>query len=191
MLDYAGHGEHPVKINDSTRSMQITEVRFAYETLAKTYENIIVIGGSFGGYLAANLLDLGPKAAVLRVPAIYNEQQDDTKYADVYDNEEDYANRYSRENFGRIVTDRTLSLVANFSNMIYVVRHENDVIIPKWIPDLYFNTAKRGNYLLVPGAEHAPKTLADAGMAAKYYEYIEKMVVDIIYWEMLAAKNKL
>lgn len=77
MLNYVGHGAHPTPLDDSIRAQQLAECLAAYDALiAQGYQHIIVIGGSFGGYMAALLTgQRSPAAVVLRAPALYPDQE--------------------------------------------------------------------------------------------------------------------
>lgn len=71
MLNYAGHGNHPIALDDATREQQFKEVLSVYDELVRLgYKKIITIGGSFGGYMAALLASKRPlEVLVLRAPA--------------------------------------------------------------------------------------------------------------------------
>jgi len=196
MMEFAGFGQHPIALGDSTKAQQIVEARYFYDFLREEYKKIIVIGGSFGAYVAAQLSDKNPAAIVLRVPAIHDDQHEYIPYRrlkeDGNDDDKDYARLYAErwnENAPHVF-DKTLKPLGEYEGMVYVIRHENDEEVPRWIPDLYFQTAKRGNYMLVPGAGHAPMT-TNAAAPQKYYDYIEKMVTDIVGLEIMAKEKEL
>ena len=185
MMETAGHGQHPVSLDDSTKDQQIAEVQYFYDFLNKEYENIIVVGGSFGGYLAGQLAVKSPAALVLRIPAIYDDREKDIPFGVLQDSD-DYAERWN-QNVDHVL-DSSLKPLSKYRGMVYVVRHENDECIPRWIPDLYFRTAPRSNYLLVPTVGHWPRKAAEP---QKYYNYIEKMVTDIVGLEIMAKEKEL
>lgn len=160
ILNYAGHGNHLVKIEDATRRQQLGQVIGVYDELAKMgYSKFIIYGGSFGAYMAALLA--GQRTAeslILRVPAYYPESEFDTPFRDTIS-----ATRYSDQLFYTDVVakgdpNHAIKSVSQFKGYTYIMEHAQDEVIHPSVPRAYFEAAKYGNYIIIPGAPHSPKT---------------------------------
>ncbi len=178
ILDYAGHGSHPVPLEETTRQQQFNEVCMAFDTLkAEGYENIIVAGMSFGGYMAALLAaEREPSAIILRAPAIYK----DDEFSLPYPERQGYRDQ-EYEALKATITPESdmaaLHAISRFDGTVYVVEHEIDSVIPRNIPRAYFAVAKRGNYLVVPATDHA---VAKMPQPEKHDAYIERLIASIV-----------
>ena len=178
-LDYAGHGLHEVSLEESTRKQQHDEVVAVFDELKKRgYEKIIVIGGSFGGYMAALLLGKRPAhTAVLRVPAIYDDDEFELPHKETKRWQNPDAYQRDKATAPYIQDNEAVRSVAGFDGFIYVVEHELDEQVPRVMPQTYFNNAKHGNYLIVPKTSHSPKLMKHP---EKHFAYIENFVIAII-----------
>lgn len=178
-LDFAGHGLHKLPIEESTRQQQIDEVVAVYDELKGLgYENIIAIGGSFGGYLAALLTgEREVHTAVLRVPAIYDDTELRTPHKDTKRWQNPKAYYAHRENAKYIKDNKAVRSISDFDGFTYVIEHELDEQVPRVMPKTYFKAAKRGNYLIVPQAMHSPKLMPNSEI---YFAYIEHLVISIL-----------
>lgn len=182
MLDYAGHGSHPVSLNDSTKQAQQIEVLAAYDQIEKMgYKHLIVIGGSFGGYMAALLAGKrNPAAIVLRAPAAYPDHEFELPYTQTAESDKRYS---SILNVDEELTSNAFSAIAHYDGSVYICEHEKDEVVPRAIPREYFKRAQRGNYLLVPNTKHSPKTMQNP---EKHFAYIEHLLVSIVKAVQLA-----
>ena len=179
MLDYAGHGSHHVLLDDATREQQFNEVVGVYDELIKLgFKKIIVIGGSFGGYMAA-LLAGKPyiETLVLRAAANYPEEEFKLAFRDTSVGRKDFENFLYRQNIDEHYTNDAIESVRGFDGETYVIQHENDEVINSSIPKSYYNAAKHGNYIVIPKVKHSPKLMSDPG---KYFELIELWLTTII-----------
>ncbi len=178
-LDYAGHGLHKVPLEESTRKQQYEEVVAVFDELTKRgYKNIIVIGGSFGGYMAALLV--GPRpvhTAVLRAPAIYADDEFDVphKLTKRWQNPDVYQQEKATEPY--VQDNAAVRAVHEFDGFTYILEHELDEQVPKIMPQMYFKNAKHGNYIIIPNAMHSPKLMKKP---QPHFEYIEHIVISII-----------
>jgi esterase/lipase len=179
MIDYAGHGNHSIGINESTKQMQLIEVVAAYDELKQHgYQNIIVIGGSFGGYMAALLGQERELAAiVLRAPAIYPDDEFSLNYSQTKRYEDDGAYKKFYENNELHSNNRAFQAIKKYQGPVYVLEHELDSIIPPEIPQTYFKNAMHGNYIRIPNTDHSPKFMPNP---QKHYIYIEHILASII-----------
>lgn len=179
MLNYAGHGNHLVPLADATRQQQFNEVVGVYDQLKELgFKKIIVIGGSFGGYMAALLASKRTlETLVLRVPANYPEEEFELAYKDTSAGRKDKSHYLYRQNIDEHYTNNAVESVRNFAGQTYVIEHEKDEVVHSSIPKSYYNAAKHGNYLVIPGVKHSPKMMPNP---EKYFALIELWLVAII-----------
>lgn len=189
MLNFAGHGDHPVTLEESTRAQQQNEVISAYDELKRMkYKNIIVIGGSFGGYMAALLAGKRKlTAVVLRAPGAYPDNELDLPYNQTLESvqssgEEFLDFRRSSEFYKQSIAHKAL---ASHEGVSYIIEHELDTIVPPAVPRSYFQVAQHSNYLVVPNTEHSPKLMSEP---KKHFAYIEYLLVSIIKLVQLTPK---
>jgi pimeloyl-ACP methyl ester carboxylesterase len=186
-LDPAGHGRHQLPMEQSTRKQQLEEATAVFDELKKRgYEGIIVIGGSFGGYLAALLVAERPvHTVVLRVPANYPDDEFDLPYVQTLERRQDYAayikGRGSDEMLAHSAATRAIQA---YDGLVYVLEHELDETVPAKIPKSYFAAAKKGNYLIVPKTKHSPKLMSNP---AAHYAYVEHLLAAIVQAVQLQA----
>lgn len=187
-LDFAGHGLHKTPIEESTRQQQLDGVIAVYDELRKhCYNKVIVIGGSFGGYLAALLTGLRPvHAAVLRVPAMYADNELKTPHRETKKCKNPLRDQQDEANDSYIKDNQAVRSIRQFEGSTYVLEHELDEQVPKIMPKTYFANAKHGNYLLIPQATHSPKLMPNP---KKYYNYIEHWLMSIL--EAIQLEDKL
>lgn len=178
-MDPAGHGLHKLALDDSTRKQQHEEVIAMFDEIKKLgYEKIIVIGGSFGGYMTALLCGKRPvHAAVLRCPANYPDNEFEKKFNDTLRSKDYAAYTELKESDGLLMDSEATKAVANFDGFVYVLEHELDEVIPAKVPKRYFAVAKHGNYLIIPKTKHTPKVMKDP---QEHFAYIEQIIVSLI-----------
>lgn len=178
-LDYAGHGLHKLPIEQSTRKQQLDEAIAVYDELIKCgYKKIIVIGGSFGGYIAALLVGKrSAHAAILRVPAIYDDSELELPHSQTkrWENPDTYQQDKSAAAY--IQDNEAVRSITKFDGFVYVIEHELDEQVPRIMPKTYFENAKHGNYLIIPKTKHSPKLMANP---RPHYDYAEHWVVSIL-----------
>ncbi len=180
-LDYAGHGLSKTELDDSTRQQQHEELAAVFDELKQHgFEKIIVIGGSFGGYMTALLTGVRPvHAAVLRCPANYPNQEMDIPYKDTLRaRSEGYAAYMETEQAdNEMLHSKASAAIANYDGFTYILEHELDEVVPAKIPKHYFAIAKHGNYFIVPKTKHSPKLMPSP---KPHFEYIEHLVIAVI-----------
>lgn len=180
MLEYAGHGHHPVPLEETTREQQHLEVVAAYDELkARGYKKIIAIGGSFGAYMAALLAGKRElHSIILRAPAIYDDERFSTLRKD--------RGRIGYDGLKNLVKEHpelsALEAIRKFPKSVYVIEHELDSVIPKEVPQAYFEAAKHGNYLIVPATDHSPKLMSDP---ERHALYIETLLISLVKTTLL------
>lgn len=189
MMNYAGHGTHPTPLSDSTRAHQFAECIAAYDELtAQGYQNIIVIGGSFGGYMAALLAgQRNPAAIVLRAPAIYPDEEFELPFSKTTPWDETFDDHAAfRRSISKGSSLAALHAIKTYDGPVWVMEHELDTVVPRSVPQAYFGVAKHGNYLLVQNTEHSPKTMPNP---SQHFAYIEHWIVSIIQAVLLTPES--
>lgn len=178
-FDYAGHGKHTVKLEDSTRHQQHNEVVAVFDALKERgYKKIIVIGGSFGGYMAALLTGVRPvHAVVLRAPAMYADIEFKTRHAETAKWKNPDRHQYDKATDAYINDNEAVRAIQKFEGFTYVLEHELDEQVPRVMPRTYFDNAKYGNYFIIPKTKHSPKLM---GNPQPHFDYIEHIVISII-----------
>lgn len=182
-LDYAGHGLSKVALDDSTRQQQHEELVVIFDELKRYgFKKIIVVGGSFGGYMTALLTGVRPVyTAVLRCSANYPNEESDISYKDTKRARAkagDYAAYMaSKESNEDMLNSKASAAIAEYDGFTYVLEHEFDEVVPAKVPQHYYALSKYGNYLIIPNTPHSPKTTDDP---ASRFAYIEHTVVSII-----------
>lgn len=187
-LDYAGHGRHQVKLDDSTRHQQHNEVVAVFDELKKRgFKKVIVIGGSFGGYMAALLAGVRPiHAVVLRAPAMYVDTEFDTRHAETAKWKNPDRDQHDKATDAYINDNEAVRAIQKFEGFTYVLEHELDEQVPQAMPRTYFENAKYGNYFIIPKTKHSPKLMDNP---QPHFAYIEHVVISII--EAIKLENGL
>lgn len=178
-LDYAGHGLSNCDIEESTREQQLNEVIALFDELKSMgFQNITVVGGSFGGYMAALLVGKRPvSAVVLRAPAAYTDLEFDIPHKDTRKWHEVDVNTRANEAEQFIADNMGIKSLKTFDGFTYVLEHELDEQVPQIMPRAYYECARHGNYLIIPRTEHSPRKMKNP---KPHFDYIEHTVVSII-----------
>ncbi len=178
-MDPAGHGLHKLSLDESTRKQQHEEVVAIFDEIKKQgYERIIVIGGSFGGYLTALLCGKRPvHTAVLRCPANYPDDELEKQFKETLRSKDYEAYTKLKEHDEMLLKSEATEGIANFDGFVYVLEHELDEVVPAKVPKQYFKDAKHGNYLIIPKTKHSPKVMKDP---QAHFLYIEHTIVALV-----------
>lgn len=146
VFDYSGHGESNFPLSKTRPAQHFLEVICAYDYLRENYPNaeIIVMGASYGGYMAAILNQFRPvKRQVIRVPGLYK-PEDFYSYAPDWRNDSLY--EYRRD--PKLVASNPLFKKAKeYKGTTLVVVHEKDEQIPSFITDEYIKAYEADVYL--------------------------------------------
>ncbi|MBP9667302.1 hypothetical protein KBD87_00640 [Candidatus Saccharibacteria bacterium] len=179
MLNYAGHGDNPIALSDATRTQQFDEVCAVYDELKKLgYRKIIANGGSFGGYMIALLTGARPlEAAVLRAPANYPDNEFQLPYRDTAAGKDVAKHNLYLQQISPEYRNTAVDTLANYDGPTFVVEHGADEVIHSPIPKSYYNVAKHGSYIVIPGLKHAARDMPNP---AHYYAIVEAWVETII-----------
>ena len=180
ILNYAGHGDHPVALKDATREPQFDEVCAVYDELTRMgFSKIIVIGCSFGAYMAALIAKARkPEAIVLRAPANYKEEEFSLPYDETIEGRDEAARDLYRQSIDNDYSNNAVEAIKQFGGATYIIEHEKDSVINASIPKSYFNGAKNGNYIMIRGLDHSPMMMKNPKL---YINIIERWLQTIIY----------
>ena len=180
MLNYAGHGNNPIQLDDASRSQQFAEVCAVYDQLlARGYTKIIASGGSFGAYMAALLAgNRELQSIVLRAPAIYEDAEFELPFAQTRGKSD---KGYKIDPWRSSVSDETPSIaldnVRNFTGNTFVFEHEFDEVVSQNVPKAYSAVARHSNYIVIRDCKHSPKLMENP---EHYYQIIEKWLETVI-----------
>lgn len=179
MLNYAGHGNHPMTLGDATREQQLNEVRDVYDAVAKLgFKKFIVVGGSFGAYMAALLVkERAAETVVLRVPATYADEEYTLPFSKTRSGLSEERRDIWRDNLDKNTANAAFTAIRDFPGDVFVMEHELDTVVHKSLPLTYYALAKHGNYIVVRDCDHSPKLMPNP---QKYFAIIENWVVTII-----------
>lgn len=144
-FDYSGLGESLVKTEQTTASQHLNDAIACYDWLVNSgFKNIVCIGTSYGGYLAAHLWQLRTvNHLVLRAPAINPEEYFNyprTKY-----NREE---QMSLRNDTVALSNHPLIIQCNkYTGKSLVVVHGKDEAIPITTTDAYIKALRADVYV--------------------------------------------
>ncbi len=131
ILNYAGHGNHLVPLEQATRKQQFEEVCAVYDELVnRGFDKIIVIGGSFGGYMAALLAgSRKPQTVILRAAANYKDEEFDYPYAETTESKEGETKDLYRQSIDTTHTNMATEALKSFNGTSYIIEHEADTLL--------------------------------------------------------------
>lgn len=142
IFDYSGHGESPLQLKDTSPAQHFLEVITVFDWMKKKYSKakIVVMGSSYGGYLATQLTKYRKFGVlVLRVPAIYHPSDFYTLWRDMYSDLRRLAYLKDKE---AVKKHPLLKPASEFSGKTLLVVHGKDEIIPKALTDIYADVFK-------------------------------------------------
>jgi len=149
-----------------------------YDELVRLgYTNIIVVGTSFGGYMAALLAAQRLiYTLVLRAAANYADDELELPYTKTREVREHSTPIY-RQDLPKTFTNRALDAVRQFDGQTYVIEHEADEVIHASIPRSYFAAARHGNYMVIPKLTHSPRSMPNP---EAYFALVEFWIAAIV-----------
>jgi uncharacterized protein len=157
-FDLRGHGSTQEQQHTVTREDSLKDVLAAYDALAGQRgvdpESILVIGSSYGGYLAAILTELRPvRWLALRVPALYKDED----WALPKEELRKYGLAEYRRGPVKPDENRALKACAAFEGDVLILESEHDDIVPHPVIENYrnaFGKAHSLTYRVIEGADH-------------------------------------
>lgn len=158
IFDFRGCGESDGDFSKQTISMGYEDTVAGYEFLKKhplcDRSRIGVFGGSFGGYQAALLAGQYPiTSLVLSVPAIYQDE-----WWGLVPETLDPEKRALYNLKSGFEKTKAIKAIQKYQGKILVIEHEKDEVVPRRIPESYFDNtlnAKLKEKRMIPDAPHA------------------------------------
>lgn len=135
-VDYSGHGRSPYDLEETRPAQHFLEVIESFDWLKENYKEkkIIVMGASYGGFLATQLTKYREfDKLILRVPAIFKPENFYTKW--VNHNNLD-SNNY-RTNATNLSEHPLLKRASEFKGRTLVITHELDDVCPANTTDAF------------------------------------------------------
>jgi hypothetical protein len=158
-FDNRGRGESEGDFQNLTLADGLKDALTAYDFLASRKEantkRLGILGESFGGYLAAivsSQRNVG--SMVFSVPATYRNEWLSKSYAYIESHRSEVTE--FRES-GKIDETFSLQAISKFTGSLLIISAENDTIVPKNVPELYFNQARQSKekkIATIIGADH-------------------------------------
>ena len=177
LFDMRGHGDSEGNIHTATTKEFLDDVLAAYDYLVNVVgvdkESIVVVGSSFGGYLAALLAARrNVKRLVLRVPADYpkdafNKPKMQTSGSG---NPDVFAWRKQPRNPGETFA---LTAIADFNGKILIIESEKDDAVPHETVQNYANAVKDKSRLIHIVMRNAPHSIKEG----PFRDEVEKILV--------------
>jgi uncharacterized protein len=158
-FDLRGHGGTEEQQHSITREDSLKDVVAAYDALAGQPgvdpESIVVVGSSYGGYLAAILTLLRHvRWLALRVPALYKDEDWALPKVEL--------RKYGLAEYrrGRLKPDenRALKACAAFAGDVLIIESEHDDVVPHPVIENYRNAFSKAHsltYRVIEGADHS------------------------------------
>lgn len=147
VIDYSGHGDSPLSLDDTRPAQHFLEVICAFDWLRARYPDadISVIGYSYGSFHAAHLAKYRSlKKLVLRAPAIY---QPTDMYSLQPQIDRDYTSNIYRKNAAALAAHPLFMLSPTFATPVLVVVHGKDEDVPVETTNAYANALNAEKYI--------------------------------------------
>lgn len=141
IFDYTGHGDSPYNIEDLSPAQHFLEVITVFDWIRNKYpkRKIIVIGSSYGGFLATQLTKYRKfEGLILRAPAIYRP----IDFYTLKKNEDREATQSFRKDTVALSKHPLFTTAASFGGKTLLVVHERDEQIPIATTDAYAKALK-------------------------------------------------
>jgi hypothetical protein len=156
VFDYSGHGDSPLDFDTIRPAQHFLEVIEVFDWVKQQYPNrkFIVIGSSYGGYLATQLTQYREfDVLVLRAPAIYRPADFYTKAA----SEDKESTMSFRKDADKLASHPLVARTSKFKGKVLLIVHEYDELIPHQTTDAYAK-AFNADVILEKGITHSLDT---------------------------------
>lgn len=158
IFDFRGCGESDGDFSKQTITMGYEDAVAGYEFLRNhplcDPSRLGVFGGSFGGYQAALLAGQYPiTSLVLSVPAIYQDG-----WWNVVPETMDIERNALYKQFSGFEKTKAIKAIQKYQGKILVIEHEKDEVVPRRIPEAYFDNilnAKLKEKKMILNAPHS------------------------------------
>lgn len=171
VIDYAGHGESPFKLENLSRAQNFMDSVHAFDWSRKNYPKlkITVMGTSYGGFHSTNLTKYRKfDRLILRVPAIYDQESFFTRIGDLKDlHSDEYRN--NPDNF---IDNWMFTHTESVLGKTLVITHELDTVCPP-ISTKPFAEAFKADRWVAKGFKHGfSESDVDDKMIEEYYSKV-------------------
>lgn len=175
-IDLSGHGESSGELGDFSRKDHLEDVISSYDYLRNLSsvdsEQIGVIGASYGAYLGAMLaLKRKLKWLMMRVPALYFDQQFEVPTKELIGDEDNEAFRSTD-----LVPEESSALkaISDFKGNLLIIESENDQVIPKQTIENYLRFApEKTTHVVMKNTAHSLETREEE---MEYIKILEKFL---------------
>lgn len=147
VIDFSGHGESPLALDDLMPAQHILEAVTAFDWLQEKHPEltISVMGTSYGGFIAAWLSRVRDfNKLVLRTPAMYQPADLYTAHGKI---DLEFTQRVYRNDDAAVRAHPIFSPRSRFSGKTLVVIHGEDEDIPAATTDAYTDAFSAETYL--------------------------------------------
>lgn len=147
-IDFHGVGESEGTFENSTLEQRLRDGQEAYQEFRKYVPNIIIVGCSMGGHIAARLTELiDASGLILLYAAAYGKEAEDKllnqTFTDVLRKENSWQD------------SPALLAVKNYTKSTLVMYGEHDTIVQKEVQNAYKAVLnKKGKFVTLPHASH-------------------------------------
>lgn len=172
VFDYSGHGASKFPLQKTRPAQHFLEVICAYDYLSEKYpdKEIVVMGASYGGYMAALLSQYRSlKRQIIRAPGLYK-PEDFYSYAPDWRNDSLYE---YRKDPGLVAKNPLFEQAKSYKGKTLVVVHEKDEQIPVSVTDAYIK-AYGADVYVAEGLMHSFGENPDRQKVEKYQEAISQ-----------------
>lgn len=153
VIDYSGHGDSPFELKDTRPAQHLLEAVYAFDWITTNYpnSNVIVIGNSYGSFLASHLsFYRAISTIILRAPAIYEPSEFYNLWLTRFANEDAYRESivdYRSDAVALRKSHLFTGKVKNIPAHALVVVHELDEVIPRQTSDAYIQAFEADNFI--------------------------------------------
>lgn len=166
VFDYSGHGDSPFDVEKTRPAQHFLEVICVFDWLKERYPNakIVVMGTSYGGYLATQLTKYRDfYKLILRVPAIYKPEDFYTLNGEINSDAGWTAKDAFRRDTDALAKHPLLVRASSFKGKTLVIVHELDEQVPTETTDAYIAAFKAETYI----AKGFPHSTGDVPQSQK------------------------
>lgn len=155
--EYSGHGVSKVKLDQTTPALHALEVVAVYDWIKESTNesDICVYGGSYGGYLAAQLCKYkNPAQLILQAPSILFPDDFYTPWEDLK-NRNSVCQKLSYKELLALNHPLMVRLSEVFSGEITLIEMDNDNIVPHETLKAWQHFLPKARYHLIKDAFHS------------------------------------
>lgn len=143
-------------VRNTTLELRLLEARTALEYFLNLdrmeSSNLVIVGVSMGGHIAAQLAaEIQPQGLILCEPGSFVEEAEDKPFGPIF------TEALHKQKDWATVSTRSFRSTANYNGNLLIVVPENDLVVPKAVPERYFieaNSARTKELHILKNASH-------------------------------------